>query len=456
MPAAPAPPRAKCTGCGRAWRAAAGARAWLIACLVWAATSGAASTRQPPLPALHVEANARWFATADGTRFDYREITAFSLLSRLLTNEQEYVRDHLRTVRRLGFTVVRVILTLDGDYWTKTPLGRSFRSAPDMPGYWQALDTLARLTADEGLYLRAVLIGAVQPFGGVWHADRRDVWSGAVQDRGERFAIEAARRLAPHPHVLLELANEPSEIGMRDSVDDLVALGRAVKAVAPRTLVGGGALGGRADEAARLATAPFDYVDEHLERAMGIGGFAWVAESGDHAAIDQPGAARRVPFISGEPVNFGEWRLDGRNADVERSPAVAFAYAGMSRARQFNTNFHYDGGLWTTAPAPETTAAITCYMAALNAFPMLTGARWRGDGPESYWKRVWPETDDPVAVEAHVRRGRGPWRVFGTGPYAVAFPEPPGWDWQAGLTAPAERLAGCADGVFEAAVYLKK
>jgi hypothetical protein len=428
----------------------------LAGCLVWAAVTVAVATSQPALPALHVEANARWFATADGTRFDYREITAFSLLSRLLTGEEAYVRGHLRTVKGLGFTVVRVILTLDGGYWTQSPLGRSFRSAPDMPGYWQALDTLARLTADEGLYFRAVLIGAVEPFGGVWHADRRDVWSGAVKARGDRFALQAAEHLAPHPHVILELANEPTQIGMRDSVDDLVALGRAVKARAPRTLLGGGAVDGAADTIPRLATVPFDYVDAHIERAMDVGGFAWVKLSGEYGAIDQDRVSKRMPFISGEPVNFGELRLDGRSGDVERSPAVAFAYAAVSRARQFNTNFHYDGGLWTTSPKPETLAAISCYMAALNAFPMQTGTKWRGHWPESYWKNVWPATNDPAAVEDHVRRGRGPWRVYGTGPYSVAFPEPKGWDWQASLTAPAERLAACTDGVFDAAVYRKK
>ncbi|MEZ5420513.1 MAG: hypothetical protein R2708_24660 [Vicinamibacterales bacterium] len=148
--------------------------------------------------------------------------------------------------------------------------------------------------------------------------------------------------------------------------------------------------------------------------------------------------------------------MDGRNDEVERSPAVAFAYAAVSRARQFSTNFHFDGGLWTTTPRPETLAAITCYMAALDVFPMLTGTRWREDDPESYWTRVPPPTDDPAAVLAHVQGGRGPWRIFGTGPYSVAFPEPSGWDWRSRLTAPADRLASCSDGRFEAAVYRKR
>ncbi|MEZ5420512.1 MAG: hypothetical protein R2708_24655 [Vicinamibacterales bacterium] len=120
---------------------------------------------------------------------------------------------------------------------------------------------------------------------------------GDREGAGERFALEAAGRLAPHAHVV-ELANEPTEIGMRQSLDEsLVALGRAVKA-GRRYLLGGGAVDGEADRTPRMARAPFDYVDAHLPRAMGVGGFAWVQQSGRHAAIDQDRCARRMQFIS--------------------------------------------------------------------------------------------------------------------------------------------------------------
>lgn len=407
------------------------------------------------LTRLRVEGNARWFANAAG-RFDWREVSAFSLLSRLLTGEEQHVRDYLVGMRARGFTVVRVILTLDGDYWTRSPLGgRSFRCAPDMPGYWQHLDRLVELTGAAGLYLRAVFLGAVEPFGGVWHPDRRDVWSGDVRRRGEAFTVEAAQRLNRHAHVIGELANEPGQIGMRESFDELIALGRKVKAVAPDMLLGGGAVDGANDQDIRFAVAPFDYCDGHIERRMAVRGFEWVKRSGEYALIDQEHVAKKMPFISGEPVNFGEWRADGRNGDVERSPSVAFAYGAVSRARQYNTCFHYDGGLWTTLPNADTDACIAAYMAALNAFPMLTEGKWRGHWAQSYWRQVWPAVDDVRDVERHVADGRGPWRVFGCGPYCVAFPEPDGWDYRANLTAPATRLAYESDGDFAAGVYRK-
>jgi hypothetical protein len=411
-----------------------------------------------PLPPLRVESNARWFAT-DAGRFDWREVSAFSLLSRLLAGEDDYVRAYVRDMRAAGFTVVRVILTLDGDYWTRSPLGgRSFRAAPDMPGYWSALERLVDITQREGVYLRAVLIGAVEPFGGTWYPDRRDVWSGTVRARGEAFAVEAAGRLADASNVVLELTNEPGQIGMRESFDELIALGRAVKARAPGRLLGGGSVDGPNDQDTRFAVAPFDYVDAHVERRMDVGGFEWVKRTGEYALIDQDAVSKRMPFVSGEPVNFGEARADGRTGDVETSPAVAFAYGAVSRARQYNATFHYDGGLWTTTPQAATRATIACFMQALDAFPMTTAPKWRGHwtpAQGNYWRRdAWPSTDDPREVLDHVRRGRGAWRAFGADVFSVTFPTSPSWNWPAAVAAPpVERLAACSDGTYSAAVY---
>jgi hypothetical protein len=412
-----------------------------------------------PLSRLRVEDNKRWFRN-DAGRFDFREVSGFSLLSRVLTGEVDYVRTWLRTMRAERCTVVRVICTLDGDYWTGgNPIGRSFRCAPDIPGYWEALDTLVTIAGEEGLYLRLVFIGAVEPFGGVWHPDRRDVWSGDVRARGESFAVTMATRYREAAGVLYELANEPGQIGMRDSFDDLISLGRKVKAAAPDTLLGLGAVDGPNDNDTRLCVWPADYVDAHIERLMGVGGFEWVKRSGEYRPIDPEHQPTRMPFISGEPVNFGEWRADGRNGDVERSPSVAFAYGAVSRARQYNGCFHYDGGLWTTLPTVETLACLRAWHDALDAFPMLTDGKWRGGWAPSqgnYWNRdAWPGSDDARDVEDHIARGRGPWRANGCGAFSVCFPEPEGWDYQANLTAPATRIAHCADGAFAASVYRK-
>lgn len=424
-------------------------RAWTET-TVWAAQA----TDVPPVPPvppgtlsrLRVEDNARWFAN-DAGRFDWREVSCFALVGMVLAGRLDEARALLAWHRAAGFTVVRVFVT--------NPI-EPFIARPDRAGFWQGLDVAVQLCAEAGLYLRASLINMTEPFGGTWHPDRRDVWSGDVRARGEAFAVECAQRLAAHPHVVIELANEPGQIGMRDSFDALIALGRKVKAVAPDTLLCAGAVDGPNDQDTRFVVAPFDFCDVHVERRMGVRGFEWVKRSGEYAVIDQEHVGKRMPVVSGEPVNFGEGRRDGRNGDVEPSPSVAFAYAAVSRARQYNACFHYDGGLYGTIPAPETAACVRAFMDALDAFPMTTDRKWRGhhgQGAGDYWRDLWPEDDDLGNVERHVADGRGPWRAFGAGPYSVLFPEPDGWDYTRQQEAPHTRVASCDAGAFQASVY---
>lgn len=419
---------------------------------IWETFAASDPTEHPdpsgPLTRLRVEDNRRYFAN-DAGRFDWREISAFSLLSRLLTGEDDYVRSWLQKRRAEGFTITRVILTLDGGYWhDQCPAGRSFRCAPDMAGYWGSLESLARMHADAGLYMRVCFLGALEPFGGVWHPDRRDVYEGSVRTKAEQFVVEAAQLLHSHAHVVGELANEPTEIGMRNTWDNgaLVSLGQKVKAVAPSMLL----CGGESNDA-RGVCAPFDFADAHLDRSRGVEGWQWVKRSGEQHVIDQD----VMPFVSGEPINMGENRVDGRTGDVEPQPSVCFGVAAVSRSRRMGgVCFHWDGGLWTTEPQDITQRCLAAWHAGFNAFPMLTDSVWRGHWAESYWKRAeWPENDDPDAVTDHVRREVGPWRAFGCGPYSIVFPCGQGWDYTHGLSGPATQIAEQTDGAFKSAVY---
>lgn len=430
-----------------------------------------------PLSRLRVEDNRRYFAN-DAGRFDYREVSAFSLLSRLLTGETQYVADWLHRRKAEGFTVTRVILTLDGSYWIHSPHGRSFRCAPDMPGYWAALDTLAVLHADAGLYLRACFLGALEPFGGVWWPDRRDVYEGEVRRKAEAFVVDAAQRLHAYEHVIGELANEPTQIGMRHAWDNgaLVSLGRKVKAVAPSMLLCGGE-----DNDGNGLVDVFDFADAHMDRSDGVEGWQWVKRSGEHFAADQEGkdpdnpqhdprlfpprhlyAMRAIPkmaFVAGEQKNFGEAREDGNRGDgPESQPAVAFGAAAVGRARKWAGQcFHFDGGLWTTEPKPETQACIKAWHDGMDAFPMLTDNLWRGHWGLSrgdYFRDdLWPDTDVPSEVEDWLNRGDHAWRAFGVGPYGVVFPMSKGLDVPRHLEAPAERVAFNDQGHFDVAVY---
>lgn len=426
---------------------------------------------------LTIDAGRRWFRHADGL-FDYREVSAFGLLSLWIAGRRDEAMAWIDQMLAERFTVFRVLYTLDGGYWGAEALrltGRSLHAKPAMQGYWEGALDLPRYLASRGAYIRVCLIGAVEPFGGVWYPDRRDVWQGSVRDQGEAFSLRLVDLLRDETNVILEQANEPLQIGLRHSADSQVALGHRLKRSAPARLLAGGAMDGGDDQRVDYAGPPFDYVDAHIERRQHVGGFEWVKRSGEYTLIDQPQVwpehhpqagqptgIKEMPFVSGEPINFGDWRLDGRNDDVERSPSVALAYAACSRARKFNTCFHFDAGLWCTPVGALTLAHMRAYHAALDAFPMTHDGKWRGGwAPEqgNYWDREqWPPTDGTDDVVAHVRAGRGPWRVFGCGAYSMTIAEPKGWDYRRGLQrgVEVERLAFCETGVFNAGVYVRR
>lgn len=430
---------------------------------------GPGPTPGPPvaLGALAVQDNFRYFATfgARGDRYDLREISSFALVSRVLRGEAEsHVRPLVREYRAQRFTQVRVILTLDGDYWANPnqpgaaqAIGYSLRSAPDMPGFWDALHAVARITAEEGLYVRFVILGALEPFGGQWDSiARRDIFQGEVRRKAREFAHEVARQVAIYPHVLLEIANEPAAIGMRDSAKAIGDLTCEVKAIAPMAMVNSGDIAGMEPVAEMYRCA--DYVDEHGPRDGGLDGIEAAKRWGEVRVRDQQ--VRAVPAMSGEPANACEPRLDGRGGgwdQVLREPIAQYAYAAVMRVRQINPNFHYDGGLYSLPLRPETRACAEAFHAGLDAIPMLTGNRWRGHwglGQGDYWSdRLWADTDVPREIEDWVRRGRGAWRAFGLNEWSVLFPTTPTFDWRPHLEAPADRTSFMANSRFAVGIF---
>jgi hypothetical protein len=396
------------------------------------------------LTPLRVEDNKRWFANAAG-RFDYREYSAFALLGMLQHGQEAQVRENLQWFKARGFTVARVFVV----YRYSGP-----HAGPDQPNFYQSLNRLLEIAGQEGMYLRLTYIAATEPWGGVWYPDRRDIWEGRVREGGEAFVRELTAHLCGQPGIIGELANEPGQIGMNRSFHELVALGREAKGICPSLLLGGGAVDGPNDQDPTFAVEPFDYVDAHIERRTAVWGFEWIKRSGEYALIDQDHVQKRMPFISGEPINF----IGGRGDDRDESPAVAFAYGAVSRARQYNTNYHFDDGLYGRIPTTGH-ESIRCYHDALDAFPMLTDGKWRGHwglGAGDYWRNDWPNTDDTRGVEDHIRNRRGPWRAFGAGIFSVLFPYADGYNWQAAAEVPVTQVASCSANGFTASVFRRQ
>lgn len=276
-----------------------------------------------------------------------------------------------------------------------------------------------------------------------------------MQRRGDAFALDLVQRVKHHPHVVLELANEPVNIGFRGLDASLVSLGCAIKDAWPEGLLVMGDVAGM--DFASAFHPCFDMVDRHVDRDPEMRFMHAQKRLGEVDFRDQQ--PRPMPAMSGEPYNAGEQRRDGLVGGSQGHcpyPLTAFAYAAVCRARQILPTFHTDAGLYCTTLMPDTADCAVAFHRALDAFPMLHGRRWRGQhglGAGDYWRDVWPATDDIREVERHVRDGRGPWRANGIGDWSVVFPEPIGWDYRAQAEVPVERVAYMADDAWGVGIY---
>lgn len=366
-------------------------------------------------------ANTRWFNQ------DYREVSAFTLYSRWLRGERDHVRAYMQRCKDKGFTTLRVILTLGGPYWEHTPLGYSLACGPQIDGFYDHLVEFTQEAAKLGLHIRYVLLGDLHMFVPPHkYADldaRRDVLDGADRDAIRLYVIKTVRTLTYEPNILWEIANEYGNIGLSRSEAFIVELGQLVKREDPDALLNLSVKDGADSDKTTWVRKPADFVSAHLERWLNMWELNWIKRSGESWVIDEETQPLKMPFLSGEPVNFGDRRRDGRTGDVSPSPLAAFTYGAVSRTRQYLVNFHHDDGLWTAGWGDATDRCMDAFHAGLNALPRLNGNLWRGHWANSYFKPdVYPPEDDEATIKTFVESGKGPWRVFGTHQYAVVFP----------------------------------
>lgn len=345
----------------------------------------------------------RWFASPAGL-LDYREVSAFALYSLWLQKRFGDVDAFLSAMAPYA-NAVRVVLTLDGDFWN----GRGYHCGPDMPGFYEELPSFAAHCESRGFYVRFCLVGAIEPFGGTWFPDRRDVWTEDLDARVRAYIERAVPAIGLAANALLEVANEPGQIGLRSSFGRVKSWGRLAKRLAPHLLMNFAAVDGPNDGDTSFIEAPADFVDTHIHRMKeyehgdGWDGWLWVKRSSEHAVLDN----ELMPAMSGETINFGSSGVGG-GGDAERSPAIAFAYGATSRLRRYLTNFHFDDGLWCRPPNAETVACLEGWKRGLDAIPMDFGGGWcnghHGCSP-------WETSNFPTSDE--VRDHRGPVRIFG-------------------------------------------
>jgi hypothetical protein len=442
----------------------------LSACLtagaapVGSTSSGAPSggDAAPTLGPLRVDGTARWFA-AGATRVDYRELSAFSLYSRWLLGQQSHVNTWSARARTHDVSALRVLLTLGGPYWESQPaawFGHGLSSGPHLPGFYEQLVPFVRAMAAQGLRVRLVLLGDLHMFvPPERHGDlaaRRDALDEATRERIRAYVRRVVTTLAGEPTVIWEVANEYGNIGMSESEAFVAELGALVKSLDPDALINFSASLDQRTAPTQWLRAPADFVSAHVDRDRGLDGYAWLRGLERAPALVAAHQPRRMPYLSGEPLNFGDDRRDGRTGDVEPSAAVAFAYGAASRVLQFNTTFHHDDGLWTSGWGERTDRAMAAWRQGLDAIPMLDGSPRAAGDDASPWRPevVPPRTGDEAAVAQHVEAGRGPTALFGNGAYSVVVGVKTGWQYDAALRAGrgGRVVARVADGTRETLV----
>ena len=306
-----------------------------------------------------------------GRPVDYRELSGFCLYDRWLLSQD--MRPFIEQAVDLGVTSVRYLLGLGGSPWWQAR-GPVTYPRPDHT-YYDGLPEFHRWLAGYGLYGRCCTLGALDWWGPIPDRDRH--YTRAVKAGAEAHVFRVASVLRDVPNVLLEVANEFNQIGFGgggEASQDIVSLGYLVRAAGYQGLLNGSNENGPNADLPTFARPPFDFVDSHLDRRRGFGGFEWVKRSSESLVVDQD----VMPFVSGEPINFGSpapGRPDGH--DNERSPAVALAYAATSRMKRYLTTFHFDGGLNADLMDGDTLACARAWRQGLDLVPWAPDAWWR-------------------------------------------------------------------------------
>ena len=263
---------------------------------------------KPPLqakvvaPRLAVEGTQ--FVRPDGTRFQWRGITAFRLAELIARGREAEATAFLDWAAAQKLTVLRVLVMAHHLFQLSPAEGRA------------ALPKLLALAEARGLYVEVVAL-----------ADTAEV----LVDLEEhvRAVGDAAGQ---YGNTLVEIANEPVHPTQHPRVHDpvtLLGLARLVPEVIPVAL---GADGGDAHAAG-------DYSTVHLSRDTGRAGWAHVTAIADAAALIE---RWKKPVVSDEPIGAGAEFQPGRR---DNDPARFRAAGLLTRLTGLGATFHYENGL---------------------------------------------------------------------------------------------------------------
>jgi hypothetical protein len=300
------------------------------------------SAAQPPnasvqSPVQHLRTNGTAFVRADGSRFEWRGISAFALLEQIAHGRSAEAEAYLAWAAGQRITVVRVLVMAQHLFRLSPADGRV------------ALPRLLELAAARNLHVEIVAL-----------AD-----TAGVPVEFEAHVKEVGAIAARHRNALVEIANEPAhptQAVRLHKADTLKALASLVPEAVPVAF-------GSAEYGDEFAGG--DYATYHFPRDTGDDGWGHVQGLASGAALVD---RWRKPVVSDEPIGAAAKFQAGRRDDDPRRFAAA---ALMTRFVDLQPTFHYEGGLLAKQPAGKEQEAFAAWSAALD---MFNRARVPNDG----------------------------------------------------------------------------
>ena len=266
------------------------------------------------------------FVRGDGSRFEWRGITAFRLAELVASGREREAAAYLAWGKTQHLTVVRVLAMAQVAFPLPPDKGRA------------AMARLLPLAASHGIAVEIVALADTASY-------QFDI-EGHVRDLGRLCQREGL--------CTLEIANEPYHGTQDPRLHDrsfLAGLRRAVPAEVPVAL-GAGNSGAESGGA--------DYVTVHFPRERGWGHVAALADGA-------PLRARfKAPVVNDEPIGAAEAVVDGRrDADPERFRAAAL----LAIMAGIGSTFHYDGGIHATIPRGRQAMCFAAWNSAWTELP---------------------------------------------------------------------------------------
>lgn len=376
-------------------------------------------------PRLEARFDSPFFHRADtGAVVDYREATCMSVYRLFLDGRLDEVESLFGYFQERGINSIRPLFNLHSDYWTSQGLGNTHLEG-DI--FWGGLHPFCHLAGKFGLWVRLCPFGGVEAFVGHqldW-STRPDVLTGNVGavESMHLYLDQFIGTVRDIDNVLLDLFNEPSQIGAGDDSSVVIALGDHVRQMAPDLIM---SLGAACDEdSAFYAQSPAHLFDEHYRRIEDDDYLMSIKRLISGAAVDQ----QLMPGISGEWMNLGDTqKANGELADGSPSTALAFATSAMCRLKRIYPCFHAHSLLYgATIPNRITTDALQAWSDGCDAVPLEVA----GSGCNGHWScspftsDIFPVSDD--STPAHY----GPVRIWGRdslqGYIGLSIREPAGY-----------------------------